>query len=238
MIPWRDRVVMISGASRGIGLAIARRLAHDGATLSLGGRNLGSLTRGTSDLAEERTTRWFYDALEPATAGAWVDSTVTRFGRVDGLVNCAGILEKFTLEEGDTATLDRLFAVNVKGPLELTRRTLPHLRASGCGRIVNVSSLSGVRVASDQVGYAISKFGLTALSHATRRAAWDDGVRVTNLSPGFVDTDMPRDIHADVDWSTATQPADLAAIVSMVMSLPNSASVSQLNVACRYDPGT
>jgi NAD(P)-dependent dehydrogenase (short-subunit alcohol dehydrogenase family) len=98
------------------------------------------------------------------------------------------------------------------------------------------SSLSGIRVANDEVGYAISKFGVTALSQATKRAGWDDGVRVTNLSPGFVATDMPLALDADLDLSTAVQPEDLAVLVSTVMCLPNTASVGQLNVACRFEP--
>lgn len=229
---------MISGANRGIGLRIAERLAADGALVSLGGRDPDGLAAATAGLPEDRVLRHRYDAVEPGSDAAWVDATLDRFGRLDGLVNCAGILESFTLETGDEEALDRMFTVNVQAPLRLTRLALPHLRASGEGRIVNLSSLSGIRVANDEVGYAITKFGVTALSQATKRAAWDDGVRVTNLSPGFVATDMPLSLDAGLDLSTAVQPEDLAALVSTVMSLPNTASVSQLNVACRYEPLT
>lgn len=229
---------MISGANRGIGLRIAERLAADGALVSLGGRDPDGLAAATAGLPADRVLRHRYDAVEPGSDAAWVDATLDRLGRLDGLVNCAGILESFTLETGDEEALDRMFTVNVKAPLRLTRLALPHLRASGEGRIVNLSSLSGIRVANDEVGYAITKFGVTALSQATKRAAWEDGVRVTNLSPGFVATDMPLSLDAGLDLSTAVQPEDLAALVSTVMSLPNTASVSQLNVACRYEPLT
>ncbi len=229
---------MISGANRGIGLRIARRLAADGALVSLGGRDLDGLATATAGLPEDRVLRHRYDATEPGSDAAWVGATLDRFDHLDGLVNCAGILESFTLDAGDEEALDRMFTVNVKAPLRLTRLALPHLRASGEGRIVNLSSLSGIRVANDEVGYAITKFGVTALSQATKRAAWDDGVRVTNLSPGFVATDMPLSLDAGLDLSTAVQPEDLAALVSTVMRLPNTASVFQLNVACRYEPLT
>ena len=237
MIEWDGRVVMVSGANRGIGLQIARRLAADGATLSLGARGLDELADATADLADDRVLRHRYDALEDRSDHAWVEATLERFGRLDGLVNCSGILESYTLEHGEDAVLDRMFAVNVKAPLRLTRLALPHLRACGHGRIVNLSSLSGIRVANDEVGYAISKFGVSALSQATKRAGWEDGVRVTNLSPGFVATDMPLALDADLDLSTAVQPEDLAVLVSTVMCLPNTASIGQLNVACRFESG-
>lgn len=229
---------MISGANRGIGRAISDRLAHDGAIVSLGARDPGSLAGVAADAPDDRVLRHRYDATEPGLDAEWTSATVERFGRLDGLVNCAGILESFTLtdDDADETALDRMFEVNVKAPLRLTRLALPHLRAVGTGRIVNLSSLSGIRVANDEVGYAVSKFGVTALSQATKRAGWDDGVRVTNLSPGFVATDMPLALDADLDLSTAVQPDDLAVLVSTVMQLPNTASVGQLDVACRYEP--
>ncbi len=236
MIPLDDRVIMISGANRGIGHAIARRLARDGALLSLGGRDLEALESATADLDTARTLCVAYDATAPGSEADWLEATLDRFDRLDGLVNCAGVLESFTLESGEERALDRMFEVNVKAPYRLTRLTLPHLRRSGAGRVVNVSSLSGIRVANDEIGYAMTKFAVTALSSATKRAGWDDGVRVTNLSPGFVATDMPLALDPELDLSTAVQPDDLAELVSTVMRLPNTASVAQLNVACRFEP--
>ena len=185
MLDLDGRVIMISGANRGIGLRIAEQAAADGAFVSLGARNLDALTDATSGLPGERVLRHLYDATEPGSEAAWLDATLRRYDRLDGLVNCAGILESFTLAEGDEAALDRMFEVNVKAPLRLTRLAMPHLRASGEGRVVNLSSLSGIRVANDELGYAISKFGVTALSQATKRAAWDDGVRYFDNAPFY-----------------------------------------------------
>ncbi|MFW2384118.1 MAG: SDR family NAD(P)-dependent oxidoreductase, partial [Acidimicrobiales bacterium] len=157
MIDLDGRVVMISGANRGIGRCIAAQLAGDGALVSLGARHPDALSEVTAELPDDRVLRHQYDATERGSDARWVAATLERFGRLDGLVNCAGILESFTLDYGDEAALDRMFEVNVKAPLRLTRLTLPHLRSSGEGRIVNLSSLSGIRVANDEVGYAISK---------------------------------------------------------------------------------
>lgn len=227
---------MVSGANRGIGLAIAKRLSADGALLSLGARNVEQLMEATSELGTETVLRHRYDALDDGSETRWLTATLDRFGQLDGLVNCAGILESLTLESDDDSALDRMFMVNVKGPYRLTRAALSPLKVSGRGRVVNLSSLSGIRISNDEVGYAMSKFAVTALSHATKRAGWDDGIRVTNLCPGYVDTDMPLALNADFDGTTVVQPDDLAELVSTVMRLPNTAAVSQMNVACRLEP--
>ncbi len=227
---------MISGANRGIGLAIARRLAADGALVSLGARDLDALGEATADIDPDRVLRHRYDATEIGSDQAWLGATLERHGRLEGLVNCAGLLESVTFDDADEAALDRMWEVNVKAPFRLTRLALPHLRAAGTGRVVNLGSLSGVRIANDEVGYAMTKFAVTALSHATKRAGWEDGIRVTNVCPGFVDTEMPLVLAPDLDGSTVIQPEDLAHLVSAVMRLPNTAAVAQLNVACRLEP--
>ena len=130
MLDPSDRVIMVSGANRGIGRAIAECLAAKGYVLSLGARRPEDL----AGLAGERVLAHAYDAQHLASAEDWVEDTVDRFGRIDGLVNNAGILLDARLEEGDEAAFDRLWHINVKGPLRLTRLTMPHLKASGAGR--------------------------------------------------------------------------------------------------------
>jgi len=231
MLDPSGRVVMISGASRGIGRAIAECLARRGYTLSLGARRPDSL----ADLVGEQILAHAYDAIHLASAEDWVEDTLERFGRIDGLVNNAGILLEAALEDGEEAAFDRLWQVNVKGPLRLTRLALPHLKASGAGRVVNVVSLSGKRVKGDNAGYAMSKFAAMALSHATRRAGWDHGVRVCAVCPSFVATDMTAGARERVPGAAMIQPADLAELVATVLALPNSASVAELLVNYTFE---
>ena len=232
MLAVDDRVVMISGANRGIGRSMAEGLLEKGWRVSLGARRpeaLGELVAG----AKGRALAVAYDALDAPSAGGWVDATLARFGRLDALVNNAGALRQVSVEDGRDEDFEHLWRVNAMGPLRLTRAALPHLKRSGNGRIVNVVSLAGKRVRGDNAGYSMSKFAALALTHATRRAGWQDGVRVTALCPAWVATDMAS--HAEVPPEAMIQPEDLCELVATVLTLPNNASVAELLVNCRFE---
>ena len=225
------RVVMLSGANRGIGATIATRLAADGYRLSLGARRLDALATVAPDIGSDRVLLNYHEATDFDSARRWVQATVDHFGGIDVLINCAGIVDRTGLESMEEAVLDEMWAVNVKGPLRLTRLALPHLRRSGSGRVINIASLSAKRVKGDSiVGYSMTKYALLALSHAIRQIGWDDGIRVTAVCPGPVATDM-----MDPDDDTITQPEDVADLVATMIALPNTASVSELLIGCRLE---
>lgn len=230
----KGRVIMISGASRGIGAAIANRLLADGYSLSLGVRDPTATRRrfGADAVQVER-----FDAHDPATVTGWVDATIARHGRIDGLINNAGILRMLTLEEGDESVLDEMWAVNVKTPFRLIRAALPHLRRSGNGRIVNVASTDGKRFRdkSVSVAYAMTKHAVMALSHAAKMTAWEDGVRVTALCPGAVETDLIASIPGVTPGPGRLSPATLAEIVALLLRLPNTATIAELVVNTRLE---
>lgn len=234
MLEPAGRVIMVSGANRGIGLAVARSLAAKGYSLSLGARDPAALREAASGLEPDRLLLHAYDAKDLAAAEAWVAATVGQFGRIDGLVNNAGIGGMATVEDPDERLLDDLWAVNVKGPLRMIRLALPHLRRAGSGRIVNVASLSGKRVKNENAGYAMSKFALVALTHATRRIAWDDGVRVSAVCPSFVATDMTAGV-TKVARGEMIDPADLAEVVALALAMPNTAAIAEYLVNCRLE---
>jgi NAD(P)-dependent dehydrogenase (short-subunit alcohol dehydrogenase family) len=233
MLAVDDRVVMVSGANRGIGRALATGLLAKGYRLSLGARRPEALASLGGEGAAERVLAAAYDALDHASAQAWVEATLARFCRIDALINNAGALHHATVEDGRDEDFEHLWQVNAMGPLRLTRLALPHLRRSGRGRIVNVVSLSGKRVRGDNAGYAMSKFAALALTHATRRAGWKDGVRVTALCPAWVATDMAS--YAGVPAAEMIQPDDLCELVATVLALPNNASIAELLVNCRFE---
>lgn len=235
MLSPQGRVIMISGANRGIGLALARCLRAKGYSLSLGARSLAALDKSVAAIVGERVLTHVLDVADKASAARWVAATAARFGRIDGLINNAGISGETGIMDDDEQALDGLWDVNVKGPLRLTRLAMPHLKAAGAGRIVNLASLSGKRVKNDHVGYAMSKFAVVALTHATRRLGWDHGVRATVVCPSFVATDMTAKYTGKVAAPDMTQPADLAELVASVIALPNNAAVAELLVNCRLE---
>ncbi len=234
MLPPQGRVIMVSGANRGIGRAVAEALHDAGYTLSLGARDPASLDGVTGGMDAGRVLAGRYDAEDHATHRRWVEATLERFGRLDGLVNNAGMVVRVTVEHDRDEALDRMWAVNVKGPLSMIRTALPHLRRSGAGRIVNIASIAGKAVYNNNAGYAMTKFAAVALSHATRRAGWDDGVRCTALCPGFVATDMTADVET-FPHDRMMEPGDVAALVVTLLALSNNASVAELVVNCRND---
>jgi NAD(P)-dependent dehydrogenase (short-subunit alcohol dehydrogenase family) len=227
------RVVLVSGATRGIGHATAKELLEHGYALSLGARDPAQLEAAFGPVGPQ-LAYYRYDALDAGTASAWVESTVAQFGRIDALVNNAGINAPLTLQDDNEEMLDRLWAVNVKAPLRMTRLCLPYLEACGAGRVINLASLSGKRVRNPQVGYTMTKFALMGLTHTVRHVSWDKGVRASALCPGFVRTDLtshttkiaPQDMIA---------PETIAALVRTLIELPNNAAVAELLVNCRLE---
>ena len=229
------RVIMVSGANRGIGRAIVERLYNDGYTLSLGARDPASI--GDMGATSQVMTHVF-DATIAETARIWVAATVAHFGRLDGLVNNAGLLLNVTLDEGDEEALDAMWEVNAKAPFRLIRHAMPHLRKSGCGRIVNIISTAGLRHKGGSFGYSMSKSAALALTQATRLAGWDDGIRVTAVCPGQTATDMaigsiPEDV---IPVAEMTPPQVIAHAVAMVLGLPNTASVAVLPIHSMAEP--
>lgn len=234
MLDATDRTVMISGANRGLGNAIARRLHADGYNISAGGRDTDALTEAMSGCHGNRLLCHEYDAARAGSDAAWIDATLDTFGSVDLLINNAGVLDTSSLDDLSDDGLDTLWAINVKAPLRMTQLALPHLRACGRGRVINIASLSGLRVAGAFApGYAMSKHAVIALTEATKHAAWHDGVRVTAVCPGFIATDMVANIGEDPN--TMIQPDDLAEMISTVVAMPNTASIATLTVACRLE---
>lgn len=226
-------VILISGANRGIGAKITQELLTHGYRVSLGARDVKTLEE-THGPANDMMFHARFDAYDPETAQAWIDATVNTFGRIDGLVNNAGLGEHVHLMDDNEEALDRLWAVNVKAPLRLTRLCMPHLEATGKGRIINIVSLSGKRVRNQLVGYNMTKFAMMGLHHTTRFVGWDKGVRATAICPSFVRTEMSA-YTTKVTPEEMIQPEDLAGLVRTAIELPNTAAMAEMLVNCRLE---
>ena len=229
----RPIVALISGANRGIGAAVAQEMMRNGHRVSLGARDTETLDQ-THGMPDGQRIHCRFDAFDRESAASWVNSTIEAFGQIDALVNNAGSNERVALMDDNEDALDRLWEVNVKAPLRLTRLCIPHLEKSGSGRIVNVASLSGKRAKNAFVGYNMTKFAVLGLTHTTRQATWDMGIRVTAVCPSFVRTDMTADV-TKVAPGDMIQPETMAGLVRTAIELPNNAAVAELLVNCRYE---
>ena len=232
MLSPEGRVIMISGANRGIGLATAQYLSTQGYHLSLGARQPDRIP--VSEIGKSHFTH-HWDAENLESSAVWVDATMAHFGRIDGLVLNAGVELGGALETGTEEEFDQMFAVNFKGPLWLVRAALPHLRSSGEGRVINVTSLAGKRIRNHEIlGYSASKHAAMSLTHAIRQAGWDDGVRATSICPGLVETRMTEHTATPPN-QFKLEPETIAATIGYALSLPNSAVVAEILVNSRYE---
>jgi NADP-dependent 3-hydroxy acid dehydrogenase YdfG len=228
MLEVDNRIVMVSGASRGIGRAVVDRLLASGFRVSAGLRDPGRLQQS------ERLMTHRYDAEEAESPISWVNATVARWGGVDAIVNAAGINPRVLVSGEGEDELEEMWRINVKGPLRVIRAALPHLAVCGHGRVVNLGSLSGRRVGSN-VGCAMTKFAVVALTHGLRREGRAAGIRATVVCPGYVATDMTLN-DEEIPRHEMSQPGDIAQLVETVLMLPNNASVSELLVHCQFEP--
>jgi len=223
MLKPQNRVIMISGANRGIGLACAEHLAELGYALSLGARSPEKIPDGP-------WSRHYWDATVIDSSASWAAETLETHGKLDGIVMNAGIELGGDLLSGDEAKFDDMWEVNFKGPLRLIRATYEPLKASGHGRVINIVSLAGKRILYDEIlGYNASKFAALSLTHAIRKRGWEDGVRATALCPGLVETDMTEGRDPG-PGRFKIAPQTIAASAAYALSLPNDAVVAELLV--------
>ena len=231
----QPRLVMVSGGARGLGAAIVQRCLDDGYRVSVGARDPDAVRAAFAE--GERLRAFHFDADTPDTAETWVADTVAEMGPPDALINNAGILRMVTFEAGNEDDLDAMWNVNVKGPFRLIRAALPHLKASGRGRVVNIASTDAKRYrdSSISIGYVMTKQSLLAMTHAVRFAGWEEGLRGTAICPGAIDTEMIANLPGVTPKAQRLQPADVAEIVSLVLKLPNQASVPEIVANTRLE---
>ena len=229
------KVVVVTGASSGLGEATARRLAQHGAKLVLGARRLDRLEALARelDLADDAVVRT--DVTSHAQVTALVDRAVQMHGRIDVMVNNAGLMPHSPLERGKVDDWDRMIDVNIKGVLYGIAAALPHMKAQKGGHIVNVSSVAGHKVRAGITVYAATKHAVRVISEGLRQEVKPYGIRTTIISPGAVATELPDSItEPDVRENVRKVyehaiPADsFAAMVLFALSQPDDVNVNEI----------
>ena len=228
-------VILVTGASSGIGAAVARRLAGPGRTLHLVGRDETRLASVGRDVDAEGGTAILHrcDLADHDAVDADAARLADALPRLDALVHSAGIVSLGPVESASIADLDRQYAVNLRTPFALTTALTPALVAVR-GQVVFVNSGAGQRSNPGWSQYAATKFGLRALADAYRAEVADRGVRVTTVYPGRTATPMQAEVHRqegrDYDPNAFATPDDIAGSITHAIDMPRSAIVTEISV--------
>jgi len=234
--PIKDKVVVITGASSGLGEATARRLAGEGAKLVLGARRMDRLTALASELNLGDEAAVQTDVTDVAQVRRLVDHAVETYGRIDVIINNAGLMPQSPLDRQKIEDWDRMIDVNIKGVLYGIAAALPHMQARKSGHIINVSSVAGHKVRAGGVVYSATKHAVRVISEGLRQEVKPYGIRTTIISPGAVDTELPQSV-TEPDFAANIQkmyaenaiPADsFARAVVYAMSQPEDVDINEI----------
>src|ERR671937_888782 len=216
------KAALVTGGSSGIGFAIARMLRHEGFELTLASRTPERLERAAAELGAHAVVT---DVSSADECERLVGAHRERFGRLDVLVNCAGMGIGRNIETMSTKHWDLQFAVNMRGAFVVTREAIPLLKESR-GLIVNISSIAGTSAAPGLAAYGAAKAALIAFTRSLNAELGSDGVRATALGPGFVDTPMAA--WTGMRSEEMIQPEDCAEVVRALLRLSPAARIPQV----------
>lgn len=230
------KVVVITGASSGLGEAVARRLAAEGARIVMGARRMDRLEALVDTLALDRKAVVRTDVSDAAQVQALVDQAISLHGRVDVLINNAGLMPSSPLEKRDIAAWDRMIDVNLKGTLYGIAAVLPQMQRQKSGHIINVASVAGHKVRAGGAVYAATKTAVRILSEGLRQEVKAYNIRTTIISPGAVDTELTESVtdpetaqRMSAFYAQVAIPAEsFADTVLFAMSQPESVDINEI----------
>jgi len=228
----KGRVVLITGAGRGIGRALAHAFAAAGAKVALLGKTKKNLLEVQKELKDSgaATVVLAADVSDEGAVSRAVAAAEQQLGPVDVLVNNAGIFALAPVEKMDTVAFDRMLAVNLRGPFLMSRAVLPGMKSRERGHIVNISSTAGRRGFAGGGAYCASKFGLAGLTEAMRYEARASNVRVTCVYPSTVNTDLVKKAGMVLAPDRAIQPEDVANAVVSLVAMDDRAMTTALEI--------
>lgn len=229
------KVVVITGASSGLGEATARHLAAQGAKLVLGARRLERLQSLARELSLGEDAVVQTDVTDVGQVRRLVDHAVARHGRIDVLINNAGLMPHSPLERGKVEDWDRMIDVNLKGVLYGIAAALPHMTAQKGGHIINVSSVAGHKVRPAGAVYSATKTAVRVLSEGLRQEVKPYNIRTTVISPGAVESELPDsvtepDIAENIRkvYELAIPADSFARAVAFAMSQPDDVDINEI----------
>jgi NAD(P)-dependent dehydrogenase (short-subunit alcohol dehydrogenase family) len=230
-----DKAALITGGSSGIGLAVARALGEDGYGITIAARRPDKLEQAAAQLRDAGLDVHHIAAnmANEDDIKRMIASHMDRFGRLDLLMNNAGLGIGGTIEEAETKKLDMQLDVNLRAVYLTTREAVPALKQAGKdggGMIVNTASIAGKRPQGWLAAYSATKAAVIALTEATGKELANDGVRCTAICPAFVDTPMTDWVRGQVSGDEMIQPEDIAEIIRCLLRLSPNAVVPEVMI--------
>ncbi|MGE8498771.1 MAG: SDR family oxidoreductase [Pseudomonas sp.] len=244
MLNIKDKVILITGASSGIGEACARLLAERGATLLLGARRTERLEQLVSEIRQAggRADYCRLDVTSPTDTQAFIDTAVASFGRIDVLINNAGVMPLSRLDALKVDEWNRMIDVNIKGVLHGIAAALPLMQRQGSGQFVNIASIGAYSVVPTAAVYCATKYAVRAISEGLRQEVGGD-IRVTLVSPGVVESELADSISDPLSRDAmkefrkiAITPDAIARAIAYAVEQPADVDVSELIVRPTASP--
>jgi NADP-dependent 3-hydroxy acid dehydrogenase YdfG len=232
------KVAIVTGGSRGIGLAAARLLRREGASVAVVGTNSAHLRTAvdtlTADEGAGRVEAVAADVRDSGQMEAAMASTVSALGGIDIVINNAGVGIFKPVAEMSVDEWRLMFDTNITGIFNTSRAALPYLRARGGGWVINVSSLSGTNPFPGGAAYCATKAAVNAFSEAFMQEVRHDGIRVAYVSPGSVDTSFGGGTRDKSGW--ALQPEDVAQVIGDLVAYPGRSLPSRVEIRPSQPP--
>jgi NADP-dependent 3-hydroxy acid dehydrogenase YdfG len=232
-----SKTILVTGASGGIGEGIARELAAHGAKVLLGARRRDRVEAISADIREAGGTAEAHvlDVTDRTSMADFAQAALDRWGRIDVLVNNAGVMPLSPLSAGKQDEWERMVDVNIKGVLWGIGAVLPIMERQGSGQIINIGSIGALHVVPTAAVYCATKFAVRAISDGLRQESTK--IRVTCVNPGVVESDLASTITHEATMSAmdsyreiALQPADIARAVRQIIDAPDSVDTTEITI--------
>lgn len=227
----KNKVAIVTGASSGIGASIAETLSQHGVKVVLTGRNetrLSDVAKQLRENSQSEIDTHIVDVTQKDEVAKLVKETENKFGRVDILVNSAGLMLSSAITDGDVEAWENMIDVNVKGTLYGINAVLPIFLNQTTGHIINIASISGFEVTKQSTLYSASKAAVHTITQGLEKELAKTGVRVTSISPGMVDTPL----SGNTDWGSRKKldPQDIAEAVVYAIQQPSHVNINEVTV--------